>query len=342
MERERARVPVEPIDRRAFLLATAAGLVWPPLSGAQSPVTRPVVSEEACPLDSFAPEAADGHRGLAVLRKPPGPGPFPVVVWFHGGIATVAVQRLEEMTRDLANLPRLLAAGYVVVAPTYRSRDVDLQNPATVADALAVVEYVRRLEVVDRRSVIVAGCSGGGDLALETAARTEVCAVVAEEPASVLMTGVFNNDTPKKGERYTPEDSFFMLENGRRYFTPSMRRAFLAKLKKIDCPILIVQGDEDRREAPINEFNADVLIPELRAAGKEVEVSVYPKQAHCFCSASGAPRPGGAAAPASWPAAALKASQDIQAFCRRHVRTRPNAIDAQLITQEVVRQGPIA
>jgi acetyl esterase/lipase len=279
---------------------------------------------------------------LAVLRKPPGPGPFPAVIWFHGGITTVAVQRLEEMVRDHANLPRLLAAGYMVVAPTYRSRDVDLQNPGTVEDALAVVDHVSKLDAVDRRSVIVGGCSGGGDLALETAARREVCAVVAEEPASVLMTGVFNNGTPKKGERYTPEDSFFMLENGRRYFTSSMRLKFRAKIAKIACPILIVQGDVARREAPINRFNADVLIPQLREAGKDVEVSVYPQQEHCFCSASGAPRPGGRGAPASWPAAARKASQDIDAFCRRQVTTRPNPIDASLIKQEAVRQGPIA
>jgi acetyl esterase/lipase len=153
---------------------------------------------------------------------------------------------------------------------------------------------------------------------------------------------VFNNDTPKKGERYTPEDSFFMLENGRRYFTSSMRLEFRAKITKIACPILVVQGDVARREIPINKFNADVLIPALQEAGKDVEVSTYPKQEHCFCAASGAPRPGGRAAPASWPAAALRASQDIQAFCHRHVTARPNPIDASLITQEVVRQGPIA
>jgi acetyl esterase/lipase len=332
----------EQFDRRAFLASSIAACVCARRSHAQRVVTRPVVSEEACPLETIHPIAADGSAGLAVLRKPPGGGPLPAVIWFHGGISTQPLARLEEIARDLANPSRLLAAGYVFVAPTYRSRDVDLQNPATVDDALAVVEYVRRLEYVDRRSVIVGGCSGGGDLALETAARTEVCAVVAEEPASVLMTGVFNNSTPKKGERYTPEDGFFAFANGRRYYTPEMRRVFRAKLARIRCPILIVQGDVDRAEAAINRFNADVLIPELREARKEVEVSIYPEQAHCFCSASGAPRPGGRAAPASWPAAAEKASEEIEAFCRRQVPTRANPLAASLITHEVVRQGPIA
>ena len=76
-------------NRRAFLLTTVAGLASSRLSQAQPAVTRPVVSEKACPLETITPVSADGHRGLAVLRKPPGAGPFPVMVWFHGGITTV-------------------------------------------------------------------------------------------------------------------------------------------------------------------------------------------------------------------------------------------------------------
>lgn len=335
------------VDRRAFLLVAGLGLAGTRLSQAQPAVTRPVVSETACPLETIAPTAPDGHRGLAVLRKPPGAGPFPVVVWFHGGIATVPLARLEAAARDLATGSRFLAAGYVFVAPTYRSRDVDLQTTASVNDALAVVEYLRELPFVDRQSIVVGGCSGGGDLALHLASRTSVCAVVAEEPASVLMSGVFNNSVPRQGQRYTPEDGFFLLGDGRRYYTADLQTRFRATLATLDAPILIVQGDVG--EGPIdldgpgrNRFNTEVLIPELRATGKQVDVKMYPEQAHCFCSASGATRPGGRAAPASWPAAAWQAFQDIDAFCRRHVRTRPNALDAGLVTFEPVQTGPVA
>ena len=203
-------------SRRAFLLTTVAGLVSSRLSQAQPAVTRPIVSETACPLETIMPVAADGHRGLAVLRKPPGAGPF-VIVWLHGGITAVPLARLQASARDLATGCRFLAAGYVFVAPTYRSRDVDLQTPESVDDAIAVVEYLRKLSFVDQQSVVVGGCSGGGDLALHVASRTDVCAVVAEEPASLVMSGVFNNTVAKRGERYTPEDGFFLMEDGRRY-----------------------------------------------------------------------------------------------------------------------------
>src|SRR4051812_33529317 len=58
----------------------------------------------------------------------------------------------------------------------------------------------------------------GGDLALEIAAATEICAIVPEEPASHLLTGVYNADVPKKGERYTPADGFFISGNPRRFY----------------------------------------------------------------------------------------------------------------------------
>ena len=62
---------------------------------------------------------------------------------------------------------------------------------------MAAVEYLQRLPYVNAASVGVYGCSGGGDLALAVAAEKPVAAIVAEEPASMLFTGVFNNASPK-------------------------------------------------------------------------------------------------------------------------------------------------
>jgi acetyl esterase/lipase len=320
------------LDRRGFLVATLAGVIHRGVAEAQeTPITRPMISETDCPLETIEPIAGE-HRGLGVLRKPPGKGPFPAIIWLHGGITTFPLTRLQSAVRDMANPTRFLAAGYVVIAPTYRSRDHDIQSPVSLEDTLAVIEYVRKLPYVDPKSLIVFGCSGGGDLALEAAARTDVSAVVAEEPASVVMSGVFNANTPKKGERFTPEDSFFQLENPKQHYKPEHQKILRAKIEKIRSPILIIQGDEDRQEIPINRFNAYVLIPELRAAKKTLKVLSYPGQAHCFCAASGRPRPAGRAAPASWPSAALGAYRDIEAFCRPYLKTQPKPLDASLLT----------
>ena len=58
-------------------LAAFASLGGPSSFG-QVAVTRPAVSEEACPIEgSSRPRRTDGHEATAVVRKPPGNGPFP-------------------------------------------------------------------------------------------------------------------------------------------------------------------------------------------------------------------------------------------------------------------------
>jgi hypothetical protein len=47
------------------------------------------------------------------------------------------------------------------------------------------------LPYVDATSIVVFGCSGGGDMALEIPAADTVAATVCEEPASVMFTGIF-------------------------------------------------------------------------------------------------------------------------------------------------------
>ena len=305
-------------DRRAFLAAICAGL-----ARAQERVTRPVVSEDACPLETITPVAHDGYRGQGVLRNQPGAGPFPAIVWVHGGLTTMQLPALRDIARN-ANPSRFRAAGYVVLAPTYRSRDDDPQSRVAVEDCLAAVEHLRRQPFVDPKSIVVYGCSGGGDLALEVAAATDVCAIVPEEPASLLMAGILNAKSPRAHERYTPSDALPIMKNPREFYTPEYRKILRAKIARIECPILIIQGDEDRRENPVNKFNAEVLIPELRALGKMVEVVTYPGEPHCFCFYGNGQR-------TPHPDAGLKACRAAEAFLRRYVATKPKPLDPKSI-----------
>ena len=280
------------MNRRTFLVATSAPLCTR-LVEAQDKVTQPVVSESGCPLEIVSPAAQDGHRGLGVMRKPPGKGPFPAVVYLHGGITSLPLAALQSAARDGANPSRFLAAGYLVLVPTYRSRDHDPQSPVSLDDSVAMADFVRAQPGVDPESVVVFGCSGGGDLALQIPARTKVRAIIAEEPASMVTAGMFNSTVSKKGARYTPEDSFFMMENPKRHYTPEFQKILRARISKIECPVLIIQGSVDRQELPINKFNAEILIPELRAAKRKFEVRSYANQGHCFFAGSGVPRPSG-------------------------------------------------
>jgi dipeptidyl aminopeptidase/acylaminoacyl peptidase len=183
---------------------------------AAAPTTRPAVSEDVAPLESIAPTARDGNRGEGFLRRPPGPGPFPAIVLIHGGITRWPSDQLKEYALGTW-ASRFLAAGYVVVPITYRSRDVDPQSNEAPEDALAAIDYLRRLPYVDRDSIVVNGTSGGGDLTLAVAAATDVAAIVAEEPASSLFMGIFDKQSPKKGDRFTAEDTFPIHANPKSY-----------------------------------------------------------------------------------------------------------------------------
>ena len=277
---------------------------------------RPAISETACPLERITPMAQDGHPGLAFLRRPPGTGPFPAAAIIHGGLVTWPEEQLRKYALNSPLPSRFLAEGYVVAALTYRTRDLDPQDKVSLRDCLAVVNHLKQLPFVDPKSVVACGCSGGGDLALEVAAATEVCAIVPEEPASMLLTGIYNTSIPKHGARYTPGDGAPISANPKRYYTPEFQKLTRAKLARIQCPILIIQGDVFR----LYRFNQEVLIPELRAAGKKLEVLTYAGEPHCFCFYGEGQR-------TPHPDIALNAFNDMQSFCRRHVPTKPKALD---------------
>ena len=51
-----------------------------------STVTRPAIPLELCGVEEIRVKARDGAEAIAALRKPPGDGPFPAVVFLHGGL----------------------------------------------------------------------------------------------------------------------------------------------------------------------------------------------------------------------------------------------------------------
>jgi dipeptidyl aminopeptidase/acylaminoacyl peptidase len=311
----------------ACLLFVPAALRALDQAAADAPVTYPSVPEDVVPVEAMSPISGDGHRGLGYLRTPPGSGPFPAVVIVHGGLVTLPADRVRELAVGI-QASRFLAAGYAVAAITYRSRDHDPQSPVSRTDTLAALDFVRTRRFVDPDSVAVWGCSGGGDLGLEVAAATTVAAVVAEEPATVLFTGVYDSSFPHRGDRYTPGDAAVIYTDIDRHYTAAHRKRTRAKIATINSPLLILQGDQQ----PLNRFNAAVFIPELRNAGKALEVITYPGEPHCFAfygAGSRTPRP----------AAALKAFDDSDRFIRRHLRTQPRRLESGRIRAVPVSQA---
>jgi dienelactone hydrolase len=275
---------------------------------------RPVVSEAAAPLEVIRPQASDEPPTIAVLRKPPGKGPFPAVIYLHGGTATFSLERLQEAARGNV-LSRYLAAGYVTVAATFRPRTKDPLSPATLRDGVAIVDFVKRFPHVDPESVVIWGTSGGGDLALQLAAEVRLAAIAAEEPATIMFTGIWTKDSPKKGEIFTAKEADEIMKDPHRFYTPEHARLTRERIARIQCPIFIGFGGV----ALINRINSEIFIPELVRANKTLVTAYYPAEEHGFSRGPGTR------------AGTTRFFQDCSAFFLRYLKTKPRAVPASLV-----------
>ena len=249
--------------------ATAEPVTTPPA------LTWPYVSEAVSPIEHLTIDSPTGFQSPVLVRRPPGEGPFPLVVALHGGTKPHDIERLRNAVTTRHNIVRLLAAGYAIAAPTFSSREKDPQTTAALRDCVAVIERVRHLPGMDSQSVFVFGGSGGGSLALELAGETKLAGIAAGEPADVLFTGVWNKETISELSAIMAEPLKYCANEKTRSFTQ-------AKIDKIACPVLIVHSDVH----PINKINDVFVIPMMKKAGKAPEICYVPDVRHGFYFAS--------------------------------------------------------
>jgi dienelactone hydrolase len=264
----------------------------------------------------MAPVAEDGHATLGYLRKPPGDGPFPAVVLVHGGLIEYPPDTLRDTALG-AYPSRFLEAGYVTAVVTYRSRvEPYFEGQPSLTDVRAAVDSVRDLPFVDRRSVVVNGCSSGGDLALRLASGADLPAVVAEEPAP-LMTHLVTQDLL---DRFMGGETVDLVALHRAAGGSEVLRE---SIDRIDTPILLVQGDGQSVE---NSFNAEFLIPDLEAAGKDLRVASFAGP-HCFAFGGTSP-------------AAAEAFATVDAYIKERVAVQPMPLDPALVSRVPAGESP--
>jgi dipeptidyl aminopeptidase/acylaminoacyl peptidase len=262
-----------------------------------------------------------GNEVTAVVRQPPGSGPFPAIVLLHGGLSPYSLPALKQESLTRPNYTRFLADGFVIVVPTFRSREANPQSRDALDDCLAVIDYVKKMPVVDAASVAVLGGSGGGSLALELAGETDLCAVIAGEPATVLFTGLMVRGMSDRGPVFQE-----VMRNPKSHYTSELQKFTRAKIAQIHCPVLIVHGDIH----PLKIINTQIIVPELKAAGKSVEYIEYQGQAHGFW----------------WGAAdgvvGQKVFDDAMRFLKPTLKTQPAPLDQSLITRVPAGRNPRA
>jgi acetyl esterase/lipase len=230
--------------------------------------------------------AADGRNRTIYWRKPEGKGPFPAILFIHGGLDEYPAESLRAHLTENPIVTRFLAAGHAVVMATFRTYSQEIQSRGPILDCSAALDGMVLLPAIDPDRMFVYGGSGGGSIAIELASEENVRGVIACEPATVIYTGMLN--TADYGTRLE------MMREPDRFFTKEVGDHTLAKLKTIRAPVLIIHSDRH----DLVKLNKPMFLPLMREAGVKVDYREYPGYGHGFYWGGGGDRWGKAADPA--------------------------------------------
>ncbi len=223
----------------------------------------------------------------ATVYTPEGPGPFPLIVYYHGGGFVIADRKVYDGgARGLAKQARA-----VVVSADYRQAP-EHKFPAAHDDAWAVYEWATHHAAslgADAHRIALAGESAGGNLALATA----LAAAKAGLPIPRHVLAVYPVTQPDihthSYEKYAdakplnrPMMEWFV---GHYTHSPADTRDWRLDLVHAGLqglpPVTIVNAEID----PLLDDGA-LLEHALREAGVPVERRVYEGMAHEFFGAA--------------------------------------------------------
>lgn len=218
-----------------------------------------------------------------------GDGPFPVILWIHGGSWRTGG---KDAHRVFPLVTSFIADGYAVASINHRYSQQDV-FPAQIQDAKAAVRWVRTnaaTYALDPSRIVAWGASSGGHLAvmLGTAGVSEfgdkddrssrVQAVVdffeptdfLQMDAHRLPTGLLHNietsaESQLVGGLITQHVDRVARANPIIYVTPD------------DPPFLIVHGDHDGN---VPHQQSEILAAALQAAGVNATLRIVPGAGH--------------------------------------------------------------
>ncbi len=227
-----------------------------------------------------------GAAGMIPARvyTPPGQGPFPVIVYYHGGGWVIAsINAYDSSARALAN-----GAGAIVISVEYR-KGPEHRFPAAHDDAFAAYQWTLTNAATfggDAKRIAVVGESAGGNLAANVAIMARDKNVQAPVH-QVLVYPIANNDlnAPSVRENTSP----MLTLNSQKI--PWFLSHYLKSPEESNNPMIALVKANLRGLPPATIINAQIdplrsegelLAQKMREAGGRVEQKTYPNVAHEF------------------------------------------------------------
>jgi dienelactone hydrolase len=251
------------------------------------------------PLHLIYVETVDGMYAPIGLRKPPGNGPFPIVLFAHmnGGLGT---QWIREWTQNGSwTLEQFLKAGYAVAWMRYRAevkegygirlvegkqegRQIFNRGPFEYEDAISIIKFVKTLSYVDPNRVGYLGLSHGGEMLMKIASEYNgLHAGIACEPASIDYLA--RRPQPRDPNAPPPPETMMVnTEEMQRKAVEELRgridmNVAMERINAVRMPILVQGRDRDHHQ-DIFRLNYELF----REAGKDVEWKSYNHDEHGF------------------------------------------------------------
>ena len=225
----------------------------------------------------------NGRVVSALQYRPEGPGPFPALIWIHGGphgqerpgysraglYQYLVTRKIAIIGPDMAG-----STGYGTSFQKLLHRDwggVDLE------DFAATLAYLRSLDWVDSTRIAVAGGSYGGFAAL-------TCLSRLDHPwaAGVSLCGPSNLVTlatacPPTWRNFVDR----VLGNPEKDAELLRQRSPITHAERIEAPLYVFQGAKDPR---VPRAESDQIVEKVRANGIDVRYDIYPDEGHGFTS----------------------------------------------------------
>ncbi len=263
--------------------AVALFCLSPMVASAQSPVnpdSRPAYEK----VDGLVWAKPQGFELKADLYLPKGTGPFPAIVFLHGGGFTD--RNRAQLRRQAAHMASLGMVGFAI---EYRVAK-EAPYPAAVHDAKAAVRWLRANAAkyhIDPEHIFAVGSSAGGHLAamLGTTGddpKFEGDGCCKEFSSKVTAVAAFNPvlDLTKMEHRESMVTRFL---GGKCTDKPDIciEASPLAHASKSTVPMLILHGTADET---VPYPQATAMVEKLKAAAARVELFTAPEGAHTFWS----------------------------------------------------------
>jgi dipeptidyl aminopeptidase/acylaminoacyl peptidase len=217
--------------------------------------------------------SADGTVFYSCFQKPEGNGPFPAVIFIHGGMGDNREYTRAMLDWSVAAL--LFQEGYVVFSADYR---VDLTGK-DIGDVVAAFKFVAELPFVDDRKIAYFGDSHGAYLAIMAATKTNPFALIHGWGVADMaewyrhIIGI-----PASYYKRVSEDLAKSLGGTPDHVPETYRQVspttYVANIK---CPILILHGEEDD-DVPV--AHAHIMARAIEKAGGEYELKIYKNAGH--------------------------------------------------------------